>query len=69
MVALNFSDQEQTVAFTFPFAGTYEDELPGYQSLGQIANGETRTINVHSNYGRICTLKQNWIQSISAITS
>ena len=59
LVALNFSDQEQTVAFTFPFTGKYIDELPGYESLGQIASGEVRAINVHSNYGRICTLKQN----------
>ena len=59
LVALNFSDQEQTVAFTFPFTGKYIDELPGYENLDQIASGEVRAINVHSNYGRICTLKQN----------
>jgi len=59
LVALNFSDQEQTVAFAFPLAGKYVDELPGYESLGQIASGEVRAINIHSNYGRICTLKQN----------
>ena len=59
LVALNFSDQEQTVAFTFPYAGTYLDELPGYKSLNEIASGEVYAINVHSNYGRICTLKQN----------
>jgi 1,4-alpha-glucan branching enzyme len=59
IVALNFSDQEQTVAFNFPFAGKYVDELPGYECLDQIASGEARAINVHSNYGRICTLKQN----------
>lgn len=58
LVALNFSDQEQNVPFTFNLAGNYIDELPGYQNLGNIAKGEARTINVHSNYGRICTIKK-----------
>lgn len=58
IVALNFSDQEQIVSFTFPFTGKYVDELPGYENLDQIASGEARAINVHSNYGRICTLKE-----------
>ena len=57
LIALNFSDQEQNVPFTFNFAGNYIDELPGYQDLGNVAQGETRIINVHSNYGRICTIK------------
>jgi 1,4-alpha-glucan branching enzyme len=59
LIALNFSDQEQTVPFTFNFAGNYIDELPGYQDIGNITQSETRTINVHSNYGRILTIKQS----------
>jgi 1,4-alpha-glucan branching enzyme len=59
LIALNFSDQEQNVPFTFNFAGNYIDELPGYQDIGNIAQSETRIINVHSNYGRILTIKQS----------
>ena len=56
LIALNFSDQDQNVPFTFDFPGNYVDELPGYESLGQITQGEIRNINVHSNYGRVCTI-------------
>ncbi len=59
IVFLNFSDQEKTVPFTFEFSGNYVDELPGYESLGEIAKGEVRNINIQSNYGRICTIRQS----------
>jgi 1,4-alpha-glucan branching enzyme len=59
LIALNFSDQDQNVPFTFNFAGNYIDELPGYQDIGNIVQGETRTINVQSNYGRILTIKNS----------
>jgi 1,4-alpha-glucan branching enzyme len=57
LIALNFSNQEQNVPFAFNFAGNYIDELPGYKDLGKISQGQTLTINVHSNYGRILTIK------------
>ncbi|MGE5574942.1 MAG: hypothetical protein ACM3UL_02295 [Ignavibacteria bacterium] len=42
LIALNFSDQKQNVPLTFNFAGKYVDELPGYQDLGNIAQGEQK---------------------------
>jgi maltooligosyltrehalose trehalohydrolase len=59
LILLNFSNQDQNVPFTFNFPGTYVDELPGYENLGEINSGEVRNINVHGNYGRICTIKQS----------
>jgi 1,4-alpha-glucan branching enzyme len=59
LILLNFSDQDQTVPFTFNVPGNYSDELLGYESLGKITAGEIRNINVYSNYGRILTIKQN----------
>jgi maltooligosyltrehalose trehalohydrolase len=58
LIALNFSDQEQTVPFNFPLDGDYVDELPGYNDLEGVTGGKERWLNIHSNYGRICTLKQ-----------
>jgi maltooligosyltrehalose trehalohydrolase len=58
LVALNFSDQEQTVPFNFPFNGDYVDELSGYNDLKGLTNEKECWLNVHSNFGRICTLKQ-----------
>ena len=57
LVALNFSEQEQTVPFTFPFSGDYREELPGYNDLDGVIAGEERWLTIHSNFGRICTLK------------
>jgi maltooligosyltrehalose trehalohydrolase len=58
LIALNFTDQEMNVPVTFDFEGYSIDELPGYQDLGKVSKGETRTLNIHSNYGRICTIRQ-----------
>jgi 1,4-alpha-glucan branching enzyme len=58
LILLNFGNEDKNVPFTFDLRGNYVDELPGYESLGEITSGEVRNITVHRNYGRICTIKQ-----------
>lgn len=58
LVSLNFSDQEQTVPFIFPFEGDYDEELAGYDDLKGVTSERECLLNVHSNFGRICTIKQ-----------
>lgn len=55
LVALNFSDQDQSVPFAFPYDGHYREELHGHDDLTGVIAGETRWLNVPSNYGRIWT--------------
>ena len=54
LVALNFTDQEQQVAFTFPQGGSYVESLHGQDNFA-VAAGESRLLTVPSNYGRIWT--------------
>jgi hypothetical protein len=55
LIAVNFSDQDQTVPFWFPLAGEYREELHGLDSLNHVPALEERWITVPSNYGRIWT--------------
>ena len=57
LIALNFSDQEQTVPFAFPFGGDYREEFHEYDNLKEIVGGEDSWLTVPSNYGRIWTLE------------
>ena len=57
LIALNFSDQEQTVPFAFPFGGDYREELHGHENLKDIVCEEQSWLTVPSNYGRIWTLQ------------
>jgi maltooligosyltrehalose trehalohydrolase len=57
LVALNFSDQDAWVPFTFSFAGDYREELHGYDNLREVSGGEERWLNIPSNYGRIWTIE------------
>jgi 1,4-alpha-glucan branching enzyme len=57
LIALNFSDQEQTVPFAFPFGGDYREELHGHENLKDIVFREQSWLTVPSNYGRIWTLQ------------
>jgi 1,4-alpha-glucan branching enzyme len=55
LVALNFSDADQSVPFAFPVGGTYGEMLhgdPADMLAGVTANTPT-TLRVPSNYGRI----------------
>jgi glycosidase len=54
LVALNFTDQEQQVLFTFPRGGAYVESLHGQDNFAAAA-GETRALTLPSNYGRIWT--------------
>lgn len=56
LVALNFTDQEQTATFEFPRHGDYREELEGQRDLLGVVAGVSTTINVPSNYGCIWTL-------------
>lgn len=57
LTALNFSDQEQTIPFTFPVGGDFREELEGteWSSLRGVMSGEERMISIPSNFGRIWT--------------
>jgi maltooligosyltrehalose trehalohydrolase len=55
LVALNFGDADQTVPFTFPVAGDFQEELHGLDSLMGVQAGETRHLAIPSNYGRVWT--------------
>ena len=56
LIALNFSDAEEVVPFTFPLAGDYREELHGLDNLAGVRAGETRNLTIPSNYGRIWTV-------------
>ena len=55
LVALNFSDENQTVPFWFPTAGTYAEQLQGNASdlLQNVPALTATTLAIPSNYGRI----------------
>ena len=57
LVALNFSDRDQRVTFSFPFAGNYREELHGEDNLVDIAEKQVEWLVVPSNYGRIWTIE------------
>ena len=55
LVALNFSDADQTVPFSFPAAGTYAEQLTGNASdlLPNVPALTETALTIPSNYGRI----------------
>ncbi len=55
LVALNFSGQDQWMSLRAPRGGAYIEQLNNQDSLGQLASGEQRWVNIPSNYGRIWT--------------
>jgi maltooligosyltrehalose trehalohydrolase len=58
LIALNFTDSDQTVSFQFPQAGIYYEELHEQeQDILQVSAGEERELTVPSNYGRIWSVK------------
>jgi len=60
LIALNFSDQDQTVPFVFPLDGDYVEGLHGKEvesmNLKNVASGIETKILVPSNYGRIWSI-------------
>lgn len=55
LVALNFTDQDQTVLLPFPLAGDYQEELHGQNNQTGLAANEERWVTIPSNYGCIWT--------------
>lgn len=55
LVALNFTDREQTTTFEFPRSGDYLEEIEGSRDLLGVTAGVATTISVPSNYGCIWT--------------
>ena len=56
VVALNFSDADQTVEVPFPVQGHWEDRLAGFNggpSWSADVSGSTAAIPVGSHFGRI----------------
>jgi 1,4-alpha-glucan branching enzyme len=53
LVALNFTDHDQSVPFTFPLAGDYREELHGQRDLSDVTAGEEKWLTIPSNYGCI----------------
>lgn len=60
LIALNFSDQDQTVPFVFPLDGDYDEELHGEKdsslNLKNVVGGMNTMISIPSNYGRIWSI-------------
>jgi maltooligosyltrehalose trehalohydrolase len=55
LVALNFSDESQSVPFVFPLGGNYREELHGQQDLIVPGAEAEEWITIPSNYGCIWT--------------
>lgn len=55
LIALNFSDYDQTVPFWFPIDGDYQEELNGLDNQTGVKALMERNLIVPSNYGRIWT--------------
>jgi maltooligosyltrehalose trehalohydrolase len=55
LVALNFSDHDQAVPFTFPVSGEYREELHRLDGLHGVVDSAARLMTIPSNYGRIWT--------------
>jgi maltooligosyltrehalose trehalohydrolase len=55
LVALNFGNEDQTVPFTFPRSGDYQEELHGNDNLNGISQEGECWLNIPSNYGRVWT--------------
>lgn len=56
LVALNFSDCEQSVTFTFQRGGDYIEELHGQDNFIRIHGGDERTLSIPGNYAKIWTV-------------
>jgi maltooligosyltrehalose trehalohydrolase len=54
-VALNVTDQDQSVLFGFPLSGDYLEELHGERHLADLTANEERWVTIPSNYGCIWT--------------
>lgn len=57
LVALNFSDTEQTVPFWFPIAGDYQEELHAESNLTNVPSYAKYSLTIPSNYEQIWTVK------------
>lgn len=53
LVALNFSGYNHIIDFTFPRAGDYLEQLHGRDNLPGITAGQTVSLQIPSNYGRV----------------
>jgi hypothetical protein len=53
---VNFTDQQQTTSFSFPFNGNYSEQIEGTQNLSGVVAGTAQTLRVPSNYGCIWTV-------------
>ena len=51
LVALNFTDVEQTTAFWFPIAGDYTERLEGRAHLSAVPAGHAVSLTIPSHYG------------------
>jgi len=55
LVVVNFTDQPQTTAFTFPSGGNYLEQIEGSQNLAGVVAGAAQQFTIPSNYGCIWT--------------
>jgi maltooligosyltrehalose trehalohydrolase len=53
LVALNFSEYDHNVDFTFDRTGDYYEQLHGQDNLLGVISGKSVTLQVPSNYGRV----------------
>ena len=59
VVALNFSDYDQSVEFTFERGGDYYEQLHGEDNLLGINDKDRHTLHIPSNYGRVWLASEN----------
>lgn len=57
LVALNFSDNDHTVHFTFAESGNYNEQLHGQDNLSGIDAGSKITLKIPSHYGKVWLAK------------
>lgn len=57
LVALNFSEYDHDLEFTFPRAGDYYEQLHGQDNLLGIHADSTSTLHIPSHYGRVWLIK------------
>lgn len=58
LVALNFSNSDQSVPFWFPITGDYQEELHPENNLSSVPSYQEYWLTIPSNYGRIWTVNK-----------
>jgi 1,4-alpha-glucan branching enzyme len=55
LIVVNFTNQDQSTAYTFPIPGNYTEQIEGKQNLPSVVTAAPTPITIPSNYGCIWT--------------